>query len=163
MLLAMASLSPVYAGLRDNNLIEFGRGSYANMSVKAMLWPPFVKIYQDGRVIHGEGSEDDRYFVSRLDPKQLDSLKKRLAEEKYLWRSRFIDMPGDDINVHGGVSYIRYLDGDKEIVLATNVKQAWTMGAIDGRDLGVCSGRSRTSLLSGFNWSAGVGGHIRIR
>jgi hypothetical protein len=31
-------------------------------------------------------------------------------------------MPGDLINVHGGVSYIRYLDGDKEILLATEVK-----------------------------------------
>ena len=31
-------------------------------------------------------------------------------------------MPGEDINVHGGVSYIRYLDGEKEILLATEVK-----------------------------------------
>lgn len=30
-------------------------------------------------------------------------------------------MPGDDTNVHGGVSYIRYLDGDK-ILIATEVK-----------------------------------------
>ena len=31
-------------------------------------------------------------------------------------------MEGDYINVHGGVSYIRYLDGDKEVLLATEVK-----------------------------------------
>jgi len=121
-LLGGALLSPVYAGLRDNNLIEFSRGSYPNMSTKAMLWPPFVKIYQDGKCVHYEGDEDGRFFVSRLEPQQLDSLKKWLAGEKYLWRSRFIDMEGDFINVHGGVSYIRYLDGDKEIVLATEVK-----------------------------------------
>jgi hypothetical protein len=30
-------------------------------------------------------------------------------------------MDGDEINVHGGVSYMRYLDGDKEILLATEV------------------------------------------
>jgi len=121
-LLAAGSLTSAYAGLRDNNLIEFSRGSYGNMSRRAMLWPPIVKIYQDGKVIHYEGDEDGRYFVSRLTPEQLDSLRKRLAGEKYLWKSRFIDMDGDDINIHGGVSYIRYLDGDKEILLATEVK-----------------------------------------
>ena len=121
-LLTMASISPVYAGLRDNNLIEFSRGSYPYMGLRAILWPPFVKIYQDGKVIHYEGDDDPRFFISQLDPQDLDSLKKLLAGEKYLWKSRFIDMPGDDINVHGGVSYIRYLDGDKEILIATEVK-----------------------------------------
>ena len=121
-LFGTASLCPVYAGLRDNNLIEFSRGSYANMSIRAMLWPPFVKIYQDGKVVHYEGDEDGRFFVSQLEPQQLDSLKKMLAGDEYLSRSRFIDMEGDFINVHGGVSYIRYLDGDKEVLLATEVK-----------------------------------------
>jgi hypothetical protein len=120
--MAAGSLTSVHAGLRDNNLIEFSRGSYGNSRLMAILWPPFVKIYRDGKVIHYEGDEDGRYFVSHLTPDQLDSLKKRLAGEKYLWRSRFIDMDGDDINVHGGVSYIRYPDGDKEILLATEVK-----------------------------------------
>jgi len=115
-----ASFSPVRAGLRDNNLIEFSRGSYGNMSVKAMLWPPIVKIYQDGKVIHFE-SEEKGFYVSRLDAQALDSLKKELTGERYLYKSRFIEMEGDDINVHGGVSYIRYLDGDKEILLATEV------------------------------------------
>jgi hypothetical protein len=122
LLMSMGALTSVYAGLRDNNLIEFSRGSYGNMSQTAMLWPPFVKIYQDGKVVHYEGDADRRFFVSHLDPDRLDSLKKRLAGEKYLWRSRFIDMEGDDINVHGGVSYIRYLEGDKEIIIATEVK-----------------------------------------
>ena len=121
-LIGAGSLTSVYAGLRDNNLIEFSRGSYMNMSQKALLWPPFVKIYQDGKIIHYEGDEDGRFFVSHLAPNQLDSLKKRLAGEWYLKKSRFIEMDGDDINVHGGVSYIRYLDGDKEILLATDVK-----------------------------------------
>jgi hypothetical protein len=116
-----ASFSPIRAGLRDNNLIEFSRGSYGNMSVQAMLWPPLVKIYQDGKVIHFE-SEEKGFYVSRLDAQALDSLKKRLRGERYLWRSRFIEMDGDDINVHGGLSYIRYLDGDKEILLVTEVR-----------------------------------------
>ncbi len=120
--LCAGSLFPIYAGLRDNNLIEFSRGSYGNMSRKAMLWRPFVKIYQDGKIIHYEGDEDRRFYLSQLEPQQLESLKKRLAGEKYLWRSRFIEMEGDDINVQGGVSYIRYLDGNKEILLATDVK-----------------------------------------
>ncbi len=125
-LMALASLTPVHAGLRDNNLIEFSRGSYGETFGKiprgAFLWPPFVKIYQDGKVIHYEGDDDGRFFISHLAGEQLDSLKKRLAGEKYLWKSRFIEMEGDDINIHGGVSYIRYLDGDKEILLATEVK-----------------------------------------
>jgi hypothetical protein len=115
-----ASFSPIRAGLRDTNLIEFSRGSYANTSIKAMLWPPVVKIYQDGKVIHFESNEKG-FYVGRLDAQALDSLKKRLSSEHYLRKSRFIDMEGDFINVHGGVSYIRYLDGDKEILLATEV------------------------------------------
>lgn len=121
-LLTTSSFSSVYAVLRDNNLIEFSRGSYPNMSLEAILWPPFVKIYQDGKVIYDEGGKEPKYFISQLDSEQLASLKKLLAGEKYLWKSRFIDMPGDNINVHGGVSYIRYLDGDKEILIATEVK-----------------------------------------
>jgi len=124
--MAVASFTSVYAGLRDNNLIEFSRGSYAEtfgkLPLKAILWPPFVKIYQDGKVIHYEGDEDGRFFVSQLEPERLASLKQCLAGEKYLWKSRFIEMEGDDINIHGGMSYIRYLDGDKEILLATEVK-----------------------------------------
>jgi hypothetical protein len=112
----------LYAGLRDNNLIEFSRGSYLNMSTSAILWPPVVKIYQDGKVVHYEGDEDRRFYVSQLDPQQLDSLKKFLAAEWYLKKSRFIDMPGGFINVHGGVSYIRYLDSAQESILATEVK-----------------------------------------
>lgn len=121
-LMGVGSLTSAYAGLRDNNLVEFSRGSYSNMSQKAMLWPPFVKIYQDGKVIHYEGDEDGRFFVSHLAAERLDSLKKYLAGEKYLLKSRFIEMEGDYINVHGGVFYIRYLDGDKEVLLATEVK-----------------------------------------
>lgn len=30
-------------------------------------------------------------------------------------------MPGEEINVHGGVSYTLYLDGDKEFLLTTEV------------------------------------------
>ena len=121
-LLSVASLTPVHARLNDNNLIEFSRGSYPNMSIKASFWPPFVKIYQDGKVIHFDSDPTPRYFVSQLDPQQLNALKKRLAEENYLSKSRFIDLEGDFINFHGGVSYIRYLDGDKEVLLATEVK-----------------------------------------
>ena len=124
--MAAGSVTSVDAGLRDNNLIEFSRGSYPETFGKPrkhiILWPPFVKIYQDGKVIHYGGDEDERYFVSQLTPEQLESLKKRLAGERYLWRTRFIEMEGDDINIHGGMSYIRYLDGDKEILLATEVK-----------------------------------------
>ena len=124
LLLASASLSPVCAELRDGNLIEYSQGAYGNMSRKAMLMPPFVKVYQDGKVIHydNDGEGNRAFYVSQLESKQLDSLKKFLANEKYLSRSRFIDMDGDYINVHGGVSYIRYLDGDKEILIATEVK-----------------------------------------
>ena len=118
----VGSLRSVHAGLHDNNLIEFSFGSYGNMSRRAWLWPPFVKIYQDGTIIHYERENDGRFFVSHLTEEQLVSLKKRLAGEKYLWKSRFIEMAGEELNVHGGVSYIRYLNGDNEILLATEVK-----------------------------------------
>lgn len=121
-LLSAGPVTSVYAGLRDNNLIEFSRRSYTFMGQRALLWPPFVKIYQNGKVVRYEEDEDGRYFVSHLTPERLDSLKNYLAGEKYLLKSRFIDMDGDVINVHGGVSYIRYLDGDKEILVATEVK-----------------------------------------
>src|SRR5678816_4558631 len=91
-LIGAGFFTSVYVGLCDNNFIEFSRGSYSNMSQKAMLWPPFVKIYQDGKVIHYEGDEDGRYFVSHLTAERLDSLKKYLAGEKYLLKSRFIEM-----------------------------------------------------------------------
>ncbi len=114
---------PAYAGLRDNNLIEFSHGAYPNHvrgHPDAMLYPPYVKIYQDGKVIYFDDSHF-KFYVARLDAQELDTLKKRLSTDPYLRKSRFIEMDGDDINVHGGVSYIRYLDGDKETLLATEV------------------------------------------
>ena len=125
-LLVTGSLSSVYAGLSDNNLIEFSIGSYAEtfgkLPLYAILWPPVVKVYQDGKVIRHMGGQEGPYYVSQMSPERLDSLKKRLAGEEYLSRTRYIDMDGDIINIHGGVSYIRYLDGDKEVLLATDVK-----------------------------------------
>jgi hypothetical protein len=115
-----ASSSPVRAGLRDNNLIEISGGSYAWRTRTALLWPPFVKIYQDGKVVHYH-TDENKFYVSHLDTQTLDTLKERLSSEHHLRRSRFIDMEGDDINVHGGLNYIRYLDGDKEILMATEV------------------------------------------
>ena len=120
-LLGGGTVHSVYAGLQDNNLIEFSRGSYPNTRTTLMVWPPSLKIYQDGKVIHYEG-DSARFFVSQLNPQQLDSLKKRLAGEKYLAKSRIIEMEGDLISFHGGISYIRYLAGDNEILLATEVK-----------------------------------------
>jgi hypothetical protein len=60
--------------LRDNNLIEFSRGSYAWRGRTTFLWPPTVKtnvkIRQDGKVVHFESddeSDEQGFYVGRLD------------------------------------------------------------------------------------------------
>src|SRR5687768_8730576 len=80
-----ASSSPVRAGLRDNNLIEISGGSYAWRTRTALLWPPFVKIYQDGKVVHYH-TDENKFYVSHLDTQTLDTLKERLSSEHYLRR-----------------------------------------------------------------------------
>ena len=60
-----ASFSHIRAGLRDNNLIEFSRGSYAWRTRTALLWPPTVKIYQDATI------SLIRFLELRVDPLSL--------------------------------------------------------------------------------------------
>ena len=62
-LIGVGSFTSVYAQLRDWNLIEFSYGLYAERSQRALIWPPFVKIYQDGKLIHYEGEENGRYLL----------------------------------------------------------------------------------------------------
>lgn len=122
-LLFIGLASPAYCGQLDNNLIEYSYGSYGDASADIgipMLWPPLVKIYQDGRIIFHVKS-DNRFYVGQIEAHRLNDLKSKLAKQSYLRQSRFIEMKGDFINVHGGLSYIRYLDGDSEVLLSTEV------------------------------------------
>ncbi len=98
-LLGGALMSPVYGGLRDNNLIELSFGSYPLDSReygKPMVWPPVLKFYRDGKVVSYDESAN-KYYVGRLDAQMLASLKKRLSSESYLRKSRFIELDGDEI------------------------------------------------------------------
>lgn len=86
-----------------------------------MLWPPVTKVYQDGRIIF-YSPKDRKFFAGNVEPKRLERLKRQLADEKFLKDSRFVEMKGDPINIHGGISYIRYLDGDDEVLISTDVR-----------------------------------------
>ena len=101
--LCAASLAPVRAGLRDNNLIEYSHGSYGNMSIKAMLWPPFVKIYQDGKVVHYD-SEVKKFYLSRLDAQALDSLKSQCFVHVLLFKPP-LKVSGQPVKVMGVLVY----------------------------------------------------------
>jgi hypothetical protein len=114
---------PVYCAPRDNSLIEYSYGSYGNGDSgigMPMLWPPLVKIYQDGKVIFYVKA-DNKFYAGQIEAKPFEQLKKKLKRQQFLQQSRFIEMKGGFINEHGGVSYIRYLDGDGEIILSTEV------------------------------------------
>src|SRR5712691_8815790 len=119
----LLTTSPAFCGSKDKNLIEYSYGSYGNGSSEvgmAMLWPPLVKIYQDGKIIF-YSKKDNRFYVGHVDSRRLEQLKKRLANDKFLRNSRFIEMRGGFINEHGGLSYVRYLDGDSEVLISTEV------------------------------------------
>jgi hypothetical protein len=118
--MALSTL-PVYCE-QGNGLIEYSYGSYGDFGASdigiPMLWPPLVKIYQDGKIIFYVKA-DDKFYVGQIEAEQLERLKKKLKQQQFLRQSRFIEMKGDFINIHGGVSYIRYLDGDNEVLLST--------------------------------------------
>lgn len=121
--LLLLTTSAAFCGPKDRNLIEYSYGSYGDGSSEIgmpMLWPPLVKIYQDGRIIF-YSKNDNKFYAGNIDSQRLERLKKKFANEEFLQKSRFIEMKGGLINIHGGLSYIRYLDGDNEVLISTEV------------------------------------------
>jgi len=106
------------AGTQDGNLIEYGMGGFADGGYgPPMLYPPEVKIYADGRIVFGD---KDGIWQGIVTPHRLEKLKRDLANYSLLRSTRLIPVRnGGLISLHGGMAYIRYRDGDDEIVIAT--------------------------------------------
>ncbi|HET7840194.1 MAG TPA: hypothetical protein VFM21_01245, partial [Terriglobia bacterium] len=84
-----------------------------------MLWPPVLKVWQDGRVVF---YKDKQFLSASLPPDKLEKLRSKLKAEKFLRSTRYIETKhGSLINIHGGVVYMRYLEGEQQVLLATEV------------------------------------------
>lgn len=104
---------PLYG---DDTLVEYGEGSRS----EGLLWldsPPKVKIWRNGRIVfvrHG-------VWTAVLPPDRVARLEKDLARVALLKHGiRYVDVePTRPIGLHGGMSYVRFLHGDQEIVIGT--------------------------------------------
>jgi len=106
------------AGTQDGNLIEYGMGGFADGGHgPPMLYPPEVKIYADGRIVFGD---KDGIWQGIVAPRRLEKLNRDLTNNPLLRSTRLIPVRnGGLISLHGGIAYVRYRDGDDEIVIAT--------------------------------------------
>jgi hypothetical protein len=81
-----------------------------------MLYPPEVKIYADGRVVFGD---KDGIWDGKLDQDRLERLKRDLANNSLLRKTALLPVRnGGSLGFHGGMGYIRYRDGDDEVLVA---------------------------------------------
>jgi hypothetical protein len=105
------------AGVQDGSLIEYGMGGFADGGYGApMLYPPAVKIYADGRIVFGD---KEGYWQGTIERKRLEHLRRDLARNDLLKQSQLLKVSnGGLISMHGGMAYIRYRDGDDEVVVA---------------------------------------------
>lgn len=104
----------------QENLFEYGYALYGDTGLDILLpSPPLIKVYQDGVVIF---QKDAKYYTGRLDKERLGQLKSALENQPLLARSRFLalkngTMPG----LHGGLCYIRYRMGQRQVIIAAGV------------------------------------------
>jgi hypothetical protein len=104
---------------QDGNLIEYSYGGFAGgfQSMGPMLLPPMLKIYQSGDMIL---LQDNSAWIGHIDIKLLNKLKKSLARNPILKTTKlFPNLKGGSPGYHGGMAYIRYLDGQAEIIIAS--------------------------------------------
>jgi hypothetical protein len=113
-------VSPLKAQ-EPENLIEYGYAPYGAFPWNFPGNPIFIfKVLQDGTVITRKDPEN--YYTAQLSPKDLKQLKERLAKERVLQTSHYVDVKkGTPMLLHGGVAFIRYMDEDSAIVLAANI------------------------------------------
>jgi hypothetical protein len=107
-----------WGNCNDGNLIEYGCGFYGDGGAPmATLAPPFFKIYESGLAVFWR---DGRFYSGHIDPKRLEHLRTRLRRERLLSHSQVLPCkhPGF-MGMHGGLCYLRYGRGPKEIIIAT--------------------------------------------
>jgi hypothetical protein len=105
------------AGALDGNLIEYGMGGFSDGGHgPPMLYPPEVKIYNDGRIVF---ADKVGYWQGTIESKRFKRLERDLANDGLLKKSQLVPVRnGGLISMHGGMAYIRYRDGDDAIVVA---------------------------------------------
>ena len=79
------------AGTADGNLIEYGRGGFADGGWGLMLYPAEVKIYADGRIVFGDIVG---IWEWKLDPDRLNRHPRRGPYIRLLGRIR-AEIPGE--------------------------------------------------------------------
>lgn len=100
------------------NLFEYGYGGFAEGSVRVgpLLLPPLIKIDQMGfATIVQKG----KVMCGTIPQKPLEKFKKSLEKNELLSRDQLLHLKkGANAGIHhGGMSYIRYLDNDDEIIV----------------------------------------------
>ena len=106
--------------MRDGNLVEFGIGAFSEGQESLMLQAPRMKIFRDGRVLI---VDDAGAWQARIDPSRIENLERDLLRMPLLGETRFVDVRRrDPILIHGGVSYVRFRDGDDEVLIAASGK-----------------------------------------
>lgn len=120
MVFALAFTSAAWAG--DENLIEYSYGGFTEAGqdrTGPMLLPPIVKIYRDGRIVF---LDERGLWQGRLGERELRRYEARLAAEPLLKATGVIPVEkGAPAGLHGGMAYIRYLDGREEVVVGAMI------------------------------------------
>lgn len=116
---AICLLTSLSVWCQEGNLVEYSYGGFGDGMQYAgpMLLPPMLKVYQDGKVIF---CKDDGVWIGRLDANRLERLKSKLSRSQLLKSTRLVPTTkGHLAGFHGGMAYIRYLEGDKEVLLGS--------------------------------------------
>lgn len=102
------------------NLFEYGYAAYGDDGLALLLpSPPFVKIYQDGVIVF---QKEARFYTGRLDERQLGQLRSALESQPLLARSRYLPLTNGTLpGLHGGLCYIRYRSGRRQVIIAAGV------------------------------------------
>lgn len=118
LLVLVYALAPSIANAtEDGNLVEYSYGGFAEGDLISgpMLFPPIVKIYQDGRIVF---IDDRGIWHGQVHESPLKKLTSYLASNSLLHETRLIPVKkGVSPGFHGGMAYIRYLDGEKEVII----------------------------------------------
>lgn len=118
--LLFAGASPHPALAQERNLIEYSIGGYAEgdsgSPVPPMLLPPAVKIYESGRIVF---LNERGVWEGQIEERRLKKLRHILARNKLLQKTQVLPVKkGEPLGYHGGIAYVRYLDGENEVIVA---------------------------------------------